>query len=90
MTESEKPARPARVKSSMEIELYAARRVSEVIKGLSLASRARVLKLVSQHNEEEALKLEKAEHDKRQIALNFPHAMQNGHERAAKAAAELL
>lgn len=90
MTESVKPTRPARVKSPMEIELYAARRVSEVIAGLSLASRARVLNLVAQHNSEEAERMAKAEHDKRQTKL-FPEAIANGHhERLAKAAAELL
>jgi hypothetical protein len=72
----------------MEIELYAARRVSEVIAGLSLASRARVLNLVAQHNSEEAERTAKAEFDKRQLSLG---PVVNGHhERLAKAAAELL
>jgi len=69
MSESEKPRAPARVKSSIEVELYAARRVGEVLKALSLASRARVLKLVAEHNAEEAARLERAEFEKRQLSL---------------------
>ena len=41
-----------RVKSAIEVELYAAKRVGQVLDGLSFQARARVLKLVAEHNEE--------------------------------------
>ena len=41
-----------RVKSAIEVELYAARRVGQVLEGLSLQARARVLQLVAEHNDE--------------------------------------
>jgi len=41
-----------RVKSAIEVELYAAKRVGQVLDGLSLQARARVLQLVAEHNDE--------------------------------------
>ena len=41
-----------RVKSAIEVELYAAKRVGQVLDGLTLQARARVLQLVAEHNDE--------------------------------------
>lgn len=66
--------KPPRQKSSIEIELYAARRVGEVLKGLSLEARQRVLGLVAQHNAEERQKSYAVQHDPRQTTM-FPAAV---------------
>jgi hypothetical protein len=44
-----------RVKSAIEVELYAAKRVGQVLAGLSFQARGRVLQLVAEHNEEERM-----------------------------------
>lgn len=41
-----------RAKSAIEVELYAAKRVGQVLEGLSFQARGRVLQLVAEHNEE--------------------------------------
>jgi hypothetical protein len=53
--EEKDKARSTRVKTPMEIELHAAKRVASAVAGLSLASRARVLDLVLQHNAEQRM-----------------------------------
>jgi len=46
---TEKKARVAKVRSPLELELHAAQRVGDMLKGMTLKQRARVLALVQLH-----------------------------------------
>lgn len=48
----EKKTRIAKVRTPLELELYAAHRVGAVLEGMTLKQRARVLALVQSHTQE--------------------------------------